>query len=82
MEVKVIQSKDMPSHLTGGEYAINDVTIYVDKKLPKIIKQNLVVHAVVECYCSSWSHPKVEELTDLIVDALEKLQATNKKDKG
>ncbi len=77
MNITVIQergSRKIRSHETGGEYATNDVTIYVDKNLPHRTKQSLVIHSVIENYCLPWEHKKVEELADLIMEALDKLR--------
>lgn len=78
MNIEVIQeggSRKIPSHLTGGEYAINDLVIRVDKKLSRRTKQELIIHSIIENYCSPWEHSKVDELTGLIVETLDKLKA-------
>lgn len=76
MEIKVI--KESPSRLstalTGGEYATSLVKIYVDRNLPAREQRSRVVHAVIENYFPSIPHEKVDELEDLIIDALEQLE--------
>ena len=72
ISVKKLESKF--SHLTGGECTAVDMEIEVDTTLPFKEQQGLIIHTIVENYCRSWTHDKVEELTDLIQDALDKLE--------
>ena len=73
MRVSVLQEDliGLSPEETIDEYATCDLKIYVDKSLPYEIKQNLVIHAVIENFCLSWPHDKVEELGALIREALQ-----------
>jgi len=73
MQIKVMEDADVPTDLTGGEYAISCVDIFVNKDLSERTKRELIVHAVIENYCPSWGHDKVEELTGLIQDGFDQL---------
>ena len=74
MNIIVRKEGSSHSHETGGEYAILALEIIVDDNLPLDTQEKLVVHAVIENYCRSWQHSKVEELTEYIWDALEQLE--------
>ena len=74
MNILVKREDSVYSHLTGGETAVLNVEISVDTTLPSETQRELVIHAVVECYCRSWPHDKIEELTELIQKALEQLE--------
>jgi hypothetical protein len=70
----VLETADLVhSTITGGEYAIADLTIFVDTNLPYPVQKDLVIHSVIENYCMSWTHDKVEELTDHVMLALDLL---------
>ena len=71
--IKIIKDQNMPSDLTGGEYATVDITIHVDPRLPVRTQRMLVIHSIIENYCMSWSHNKVEELCSFIEDGLDDL---------
>ena len=75
MNIKVIREKS-PSDVTantGGEYAIFSLDVYVDENLSLRTQRTIATHAVIENYCRSWTHDKVEELCDLIQDVLDQL---------
>ncbi|MFH1231755.1 MAG: hypothetical protein V1709_09695 [Planctomycetota bacterium] len=74
MNIKVTKYDDMPSHLTGGEYSTCDVEIYIDPKLPLRTQRGLVIHAVIEIYFPSLYHSVIEEIEDLLQDALDQLE--------
>lgn len=57
----------------GGECASINLDIIVDRRLTKRAQRNLIIHAVIEGYCQSWSHDKIEALTENIEDALDQL---------
>lgn len=76
MNITVIK-EDIPlesSLLIGGECAKCDLEITVDKHLPLREQQMLVIHSIIENYCQSWPHDKVNELEDLIREGLDQLQ--------
>ena len=73
MIISVRFDKDMPTYMTGGEYAVTTCEIYVDPDLPLRTQRALVIHAVIENFCPSWEHTKIEELEDLIINALDEL---------
>lgn len=76
MNVNVVLEDDHDSFVqTGGEYAELTLDIHVDKTLIPERQRELIIHAIVENYCRSWPHDKVEELTEKIMDGLEKLEA-------
>ena len=72
MNIKVIR-EEQPIHLTGGEYALSEVTISVSPKLEPREQTEVVIHSVIEVYNCSWTHDKVEELTSLVMEALDQL---------
>jgi O-acetyl-ADP-ribose deacetylase (regulator of RNase III) len=76
MNLRVIK-EEMSDYLDihGGECAVTKTEIYVDKNLHPRVQRNLVIHAVVESFCRSWDHDKVEELTELITEALDQLES-------
>lgn len=57
----------------GGGYAVNHLDITVDNSLPDRVQRNIVINEVIEAYCRSWHKDAVDELVDLIVDALDQL---------
>lgn len=73
MNIYLHFDREMPSDLTGGEYAVPVLDIYVDSRLPRKTQQMLVVHAVIENFCRNWAHSKVEELCDYLDEAIEQL---------
>ncbi len=82
MNIKVIREKGHPSYLTGGECAEQTVKIYVDKKLPLELQRELVIHAIVENWLPSIPHDKVDELTELLKEGLEQLEASTIENKA
>ena len=74
MNITVIKtSMEDYMDIHGGECVLTDVIVYVADSLDKRVQRNLVIHGVVENFCRNWGHEKVEELTDLISDALDQL---------
>jgi len=65
------------THLHGGGYASQHVTIYIDSTLPYHEQREIVIHEVIEIHCPSWEHEKISELVQLIQDALDKLDEKN-----
>ncbi len=55
------------------EYSVNTLEIYLHDGMSAIQQRNLVIHSVIENFCKTWSHDKVEELEDLIVSSLDEL---------
>jgi len=82
MNLKVRRIDDTYTHLTGGAYAVPEVTIEVDGTLPLRIQRKLVIHEVLENYLRATSHDKIEELTDLIQEALDKLEESDGETEG
>jgi hypothetical protein len=72
IKVEKIDSK-LFTAITGGECGELSLTITVDEGLPKILKQENVIHCVIENYFPSLDHSKIEELTDLIINGLDQL---------
>ena len=75
MNIQVIRDTTMPSHLTGGEFGISNLEVYVDPSLPERTQRALVTHCVIENYFRSLSHEKIEELCGFIEEALDALEA-------
>jgi len=53
-----------------GGYSINNVEIYVDENLDCQSKREVIIHEVLEAFLPSWSHDKIDELTDLLTNSL------------
>jgi hypothetical protein len=72
MNIKVIKTaNDAELALTGGGYAVTDVTVYIDERLPKRLQTSIIIHEIIECYLPSLPHDKIEDLTELISEALD-----------
>ena len=71
MNIRVIKDKTMPTDLTGGEYGVPRLDIYIDPDLPERTQRMLIIHCVLENYNRSLPHEKVEELCQMIEDALD-----------
>jgi len=71
----IVNKEDIKDYMDvhGGECAAVTVEITVDKSLKKRTQRNLIIHAVLESFCSPWTHEKVEELGDLLEEALDQL---------
>ena len=75
MNIRIIKDTEMPTDLTGGEYTSAEVSIYIDSDLDIRIQKQLVTHAIIETYCPSWDHSKVDELGELIQEGIDILEA-------
>jgi len=75
MEVKV-SKEDINRYedVHGGAYAHQSLHVGVDKDLDIRVQRHLVLHEVIEVFCMPWTHEKVEELVDLLADALDQLE--------
>ena len=56
------------------EYAEVNTIIHIDKNLAPRTQRNLTIHAVIETYCPSWPHDKIEELEELIIDGIDQVE--------
>ena len=56
------------------EYTETNVVIHIDKNMPLRTQRNLAIHAIIETYCPSWVHEKVEALEELIIDVIDKVE--------
>ncbi len=74
MNIKVIEEDLHKTPELGGECAVCDLVISIDKNIGFRSKQKSVIHAVIENYCRHWTHDKVEQLEDFIMDALDQLE--------
>lgn len=74
MNIKVIKRAASFSHLTGGEETAQYVEISIDKTLYPYEQEGLVIHAIIETYCQSWPHDKIDELVEYIQCGLEQLE--------
>ncbi len=74
MNIKVVKDDTQPTNMTGGEFAVPRLDIYIDPTLPDRTKRMLVIHSVVENYNRSMPHDKVEELCGFIEEALDQLE--------
>ena len=59
------------------EYARLKLEIHIDENISPHLQRNLVIHSVIENYCRSWTHDKVEQLEELIIDGLDQLESNN-----
>ena len=71
MNIQVIKDKSMPTDLTGGEYGVSTLDIYIDPDLPERTQRMLIIHCVLENYNRAMPHEKVEELCGFIEEALD-----------
>ena len=74
MDVGVTKDKKVPIDLTGGEYATCHLEIFVNNKLPIRMQRINTIHAVIENFLIFMTHDKIDELTSLVEDALDKLE--------
>lgn len=77
MNIKIKKTDKVEPALWTGGYATSVTSITVDKGLPTIYQQGVVIHEVVECYLPSLSHDKVVELTAYIQEGLKQLEEVN-----
>ena len=73
MNIRIIKDESMPSDLTGGEYAVANVVIYVDPDLDIRTQRLLVIHSILENYFRSLPHSKIEELMVYLEEGLDLL---------
>lgn len=73
MNIKIIFDTEMPTNLTGGEFTSVDTNIFIDSNLDIRTQRELVTHAIIESYCPSWEHSKVDELGELIQEGIDQL---------
>jgi len=73
MNIKITKDETMPTHLTGGEFGISSLEVFVDPRLSGREQRMLVIHCVIENYCRSWTHGKIEELCEFIEGGLDEL---------
>ena len=74
MNITVVNDDDLvKTAFTGGECAVCNLVIDVNKNLPPEMQRNLVIHAVVENFDRGMPHDAVDMLTDFICDALDQL---------
>ncbi len=71
MNIRVIKDSEVQSDITGGEYGIPRLDIYIDPDLPERTQRMLVIHCILENYNRSIPHEKVEELCQILEDALD-----------
>ena len=74
MNITVRKVSSANSYITGGECACLSLEISIDEELPIREQRRLVTHAIIENYCWSWTHDKVDQLTDFITEALDQLE--------
>ncbi len=74
MNIQVFREVEMPTDLTGGEYSTAEIGIYIDPHLPIRTQRLLVIHSIIENYCRSWAHDKVEELCEFIEDGIDQVE--------
>jgi len=72
MNIKIIKDSQ-GSYLTGGEYAILTLEIFVDPNLTPEEQEERVIHAVIE-NCTDFKHDEIDTLTEYIFDSLLKLR--------
>ena len=57
----------------GGGYSVDTLHIVIDKNLDQIVQRNMVINEVIEAFCRTWHKDTVDELVELMVDALNQL---------
>ena len=73
INIKVIE-EDLNMPELGGECAVCNLVISVDRNIDSRSEQRFVIHAVIENYCRHWTHDKVDQLEEFIMDALDQLK--------
>ena len=61
MNIKVIKEEiiGLSPQEAVEEYAVSSLVIHLDVNMPPETMRSLAVHAVIENFCSSWTHDKV-----------------------
>ena len=73
MNVTILKEELHPSYMTGGGCAIFELTIIVDPSLPPQSQQEVIIHEVIEGYFPCLPHDKVDEITEILIKALEEI---------
>lgn len=74
MNIKVIKEDLGENALElGGECACAELEILIDPRLSLRQQRSRLIHAIIENFCPSWVHDKVDELEDLIAEGLDQL---------
>ena len=74
MNIQIKRDATMPTDLTGGEFGVSTLKIYVDPALPIRTQRILVIHSIIENYNRGIPHDKVEELCEFIEGGLDMLE--------
>jgi len=75
MNIRILREASNHSYDTGGEYAIANIDIYIDETIPMRAQRERVIHAIVENFSRGMCHDKVDELTEFLIEGLDKLEA-------
>ena len=66
MNIKLVVEPMVCHDIHGGEYAVDNLIIYIDSNLSYEGKVERIIHACIDNYCRNWSHDNVDELTSII----------------
>ena len=77
MNIKVKRTDKIEPALWTSGYSTSTLAIVVDKNLPALYQQGVVIHEIVECYFPFLEHGKVEDLTAHIQEGLKQLEEDN-----
>lgn len=73
LNITILKEKDHPSYITGGGCAVSELTITIDPGLPIQAQKEIVIHEVIEGYLPFLTHDKVEDLTEILINALDEI---------
>ena len=74
MNVSILKEEGYPSYITGGGCAVSTLEIIVDPSLPDSIQKEIIIHEVIEGFLPCLPHDKIDELTEMLIKALEEGQ--------
>ena len=71
----IINKEDISDYqdIHGGACGQIDLTITINPNASYRVNRNLIIHEVIENYFRSVDHSKIEEVCDIIGDALDEL---------
>lgn len=76
MEIRIIQEEDTSEWDTGGGYQVNQVDIFVDKTLPLIKQQKIVIYELLIAYLDPLEYQggKWDDLAQAITEGINQLK--------
>jgi hypothetical protein len=73
ISLKLQKQASVFSAFTGGGYATQEITIYIDDSLPYTTQREIVIHEIIESLLFIAEHEKLDIISTTINDAIEKL---------